>query len=147
MSQDTTTSSSEGGYRLAHIAIAVTSQEKGEQIWQTFAQGVHRERVEKEGVEVSIFSLGDVKIELLMPLGHHTPVGRFLARRGEGLHHIALEVTNLDSQLQRLQQNGILPLEGYPREGAEGKRVAFLNPKTTGGVLVELIENNRSIHP
>lgn len=101
---------------------------------------VHQEKVESEGVEVQIYQVGNTRVELLFPLSGETPVGRFLQKKGEGLHHLAFEVPHLEQALIYLQEQGIVPLEGYPKQGAQSRTVAFLNPKTTGGVLIELIE-------
>jgi methylmalonyl-CoA epimerase len=87
--------------------------------------------------------VGDSRIELLEPLSDDSIVGRFIARRGEGLHHICYEVDDLQSKLEELSSRGVRLLEGYPRRGAEGKLVAFLHPASANGVLVELVEKAR----
>jgi methylmalonyl-CoA epimerase len=84
--------------------------------------------------------VGESRIELLEPFSEETPVGRFIAKRGEGLHHICYEVEDLSNKLEELRARGVRVLDGYPRRGAEGKLVAFLHPSSAGGVLVELVE-------
>ena len=98
------------------------------------------ETVEDQGVNVALLPLGESRIELLEPLSDDTPVGRFIARRGEGLHHICYEVDDLRSKIDDLRSRGVRLLDGYPRRGAEGKLVAFLHPASAHGVLVELVE-------
>jgi len=98
------------------------------------------EEVTDQGVRVALLPVGESRIELLEPFAEDTPVGRFIARRGEGLHHICYEVDDLASKLADLRSRGVRLLEGYPRRGAEGKLVAFLHPSSAHGVLVELVE-------
>jgi methylmalonyl-CoA/ethylmalonyl-CoA epimerase len=98
------------------------------------------EEVQDQGVRVALLPAGESRIELLEPFSEDTPVGRFIARRGEGLHHICYEVDDLASKLVDLRSRGVRLLEGYPRRGAEGKLVAFLHPTSAHGVLVELVE-------
>lgn len=102
------------------------------------------ETVEDQGVRVALLPAGESRIELLEPVSGETPVGRFIAKRGEGLHHICYEVEDLESKLNELRSRGVRLLEGYPRRGAEGKLVAFLHPASSHGVLVELVEKART---
>jgi len=102
------------------------------------------ETVDDQGVRVALLPVGESRIELLEPVSGEAPVGRFLAKRGEGLHHICYEVDDLQSKLDELKQRGTRLLEGYPRRGAEGKLVAFLHPASAHGVLVELVEKART---
>ena len=102
------------------------------------------ETVEDQGVTVALLPVGESRIELLEPLSEETPVGRFIARRGEGLHHICYEVDDLAIKIDDLRSRGIRLLDGYPRRGAEGKLVAFLHPASANGVLVELVEKART---
>ena len=102
------------------------------------------ERIEDQGVRVALFRVGESRIELLEPFAADTPVGRFIARRGEGLHHVCYEVEDLSSKLEELGSRGLRLLDGYPRPGAEGKLVAFLHPASANGVLVELVERTRT---
>lgn len=98
------------------------------------------ETVEDQGVHVALMPVGESRIELLEPASPDSPVGRFIAKRGEGLHHICYEVEDLASKLNELRARGVRVLDGYPRRGAEGKLVAFLHPAAANGVLVELVE-------
>ena len=98
------------------------------------------ETVEDQGVNVALLPVGESRIELLEPVSEETPVGRFIARRGEGLHHICYEVEDLGARIAELKDRGVRFLDGYPRRGAEGKLVAFLHPTSAHGVLVELVE-------
>ena len=102
------------------------------------------ETVDDQGVRVALLPAGEARIELLEPVSAETPVGRFIAKRGEGLHHICYEVDDLASKLDELRSRGVRLLEGYPRRGAEGKLVAFLHPASAHGVLVELVEKART---
>jgi methylmalonyl-CoA epimerase len=102
------------------------------------------ETVEDQGVRVALLPVGESRIELLEPVSRETPVGRFIEKRGEGLHHICYEVDNLQSKLHELSDRGMRLLAGYPRRGAEGKLVAFLHPASANGVLVELVEKART---
>ena len=98
------------------------------------------ETVEDQGVHVALLQVGESRIELLEPVSEESTVGRFIAKRGEGLHHICYEVEDLASKLNELKSLGARLLDGYPRQGAEGKLVAFLHPTSANGVLVELVE-------
>ena len=98
------------------------------------------ETVADQGVTVAMLPVGESRIELLEPLSEDSTVARFIAKRGEGLHHICYEVENLAAKLAELGARGVRVLDGYPRRGAEGKQVAFLHPASANGVLVELVE-------
>jgi methylmalonyl-CoA epimerase len=129
--------------KLDHVGIAVTSIDRSLRFWR-HALGLEligRERVETEGVEVACLGAGTSRIELVQPLGADTPVGRFLGRRGQGMHHLTLQVDHLDRVLAGLGQRGVEVLGQAPRTGAGGSRVAFLSPRSTGGVLVELVQH------
>lgn len=102
------------------------------------------ETVDDQGVHVALLPVGEARIELLEPVSAETPVGRFITKRGEGVHHICYEVDDLSSKLDELRSRGVRLLEGYPRRGAEGKLVAFLHPASAHGVLVELVEKART---
>jgi methylmalonyl-CoA/ethylmalonyl-CoA epimerase len=127
--------------KIDHLGIAVRSI--GDSL--AFYRGLGleldgTETVEDQGVAVAFLPVGEARIELLEPVSEDTPVGRFLARRGEGLHHICYEVEDLAAKLEELRSLGARVLDGYPRRGAEGKLVAFLHPASANGVLVELSE-------
>ena len=102
------------------------------------------EAVADQGVNVALLPVGETRIELLEPVSEDSPVGRFIAKRGEGLHHICYEVEDLAAKLERLRSRGARVLDGYPRRGAEGKLAAFLHPASANGVLVELVEKART---
>ena len=104
---------------------------------------VHRETVESQGVEAALLDVGDGHVELLAALGDDTPVGRFLASRGPGLHHVAYRVDDVDVSLERLRAAGVRLIDQAPRTGIRGSRVAFLHPSATGGVLTEIVEPAR----
>ena len=101
------------------------------------------ETVEDQGVQVAMLPVGESRIELLEPVSDETPVGRFIAKRGEGLHHICYEVEDLATKLDEFKSRGVRLIDGYPRRGAEGKLVAFLHPASANGVLLELVEKAR----
>lgn len=131
-----------GGLRLDHVAIAVADLEAGSAPW--LALGLERhgadELVADQGVRVRAFVLGDALVEVLAPLAPDGAIARFLARRGPGLHHVALRVTDLGAELRRLQGLGAELIDRAPRRGRAGTRVAFVHPRWTGGTLVELVE-------
>ncbi len=130
---------------LDHVAIAVADLDAAIPLYTTLLARPPsgRERVDAEGVEVAFFEAGDARIELLEPTGPETPVGRFLGRRGPGLHHITLAVPDLASALGRCRALGVETVGEAPRRGAGGRTVAFLDPRTTGGLLIELAESKR----
>ena len=131
--------------KIYHLGIAVRSISDSLSFYRE-ALGLDlagSETVEDQGVTVALLPVGESRIELLEPLSEETPVGRFIARRGEGLHHICYEVDDLASKIDDLRSRGIRLLDGYPRRGAEGKLVAFLHPASANGVLVELVEKAR----
>jgi methylmalonyl-CoA epimerase len=128
--------------KIDHLAIAVRSISDSLKFY-TEALGLElagTETVESEGVHVALLSVGESRIELLEPVSEDTAVGRFLAKRGEGLHHVSYEVEDLEGKIEAMKAQGVRFLEGYPRRGAEGKLVAFLHPASANGVLVELSE-------
>ncbi|MBI2194200.1 MAG: methylmalonyl-CoA epimerase [Planctomycetes bacterium] len=125
--------------QLDHVGIAVRDLDASVALHARKLGGrvMHRERLDTEGVEVAFVG----RTELLAPLpGSSGPLARFLAERGEGLHHVAYRVGDLDAELAALSARGLDAVAGYPRRGARGFRVAFLHPKSCGGVLVELCE-------
>ncbi|HJZ66745.1 MAG TPA: methylmalonyl-CoA epimerase [Blastocatellia bacterium] len=128
--------------KIDHLGIAVRSISDSLGFYRD-ALGLEvdgSETVEDQGVHVALLPVGESRIELLEPVSEETPVGRFIAKRGEGLHHICYEVEELASKLDDFRSRGLRLLEGYPRRGAEGKLVAFLHPASAHGVLVELVE-------
>ncbi len=128
--------------RLEHVAIAVSDLDAAVAVYSALLGRPEsgREVVESEQVQVAFFDLGDARLELLEPTAPDSPVGRFLERRGPGLHHIALEVTDIDAALERCRAAGLQTVGEAPRHGAGGRRVAFIHPAGSGGVLLELSE-------
>ena len=128
--------------RVAHIAIAVRDLEAASKFFEQNL-GLRRhvvEVLEEEKVKIAFFPLGDTEVELVEGIGPDNPVAKFLEKRGEGIHHIALEVENLQQQLDFLASRGVPLLDRAPRDGGQGTKVAFLHPKGTHGVLIELVE-------
>ena len=131
--------------KLEHIGIAVKDIDKAN---ITFAQLLGRthykiEEVESEGVRTSFFELGGVKIELLEPTRDDSPIAKFIAKKGEGIHHLAFEVENIRQSIEEYKQQGFQVLNEEPKKGADNKMISFLHPKSTAGVLIELCEESR----
>jgi methylmalonyl-CoA/ethylmalonyl-CoA epimerase len=128
--------------RIDHIGVAVEDIEAAIALYeQSFEMTLaHRETVESQGVEAVLLDVGEGHVELLAPLGPDTPVGKFLARGGAGLHHVAYAVSDIDDALRRVAATGIELIDSEPRTGIRGSRVAFLHPRSTGGVLTEIVE-------
>jgi len=132
--------------KIDHLGIAVRSLKDALPFYRDLLglELAGTEVVDDQGVTVALLPAGDSRIELLEPLSEESVVGRFLARRGEGLHHICYQVEDLQSKLDEFGARGVKLLDGYPRRGAEGKLVAFLHPASANGVLVELVEKART---
>ena len=124
-----------------HIGIAVVDLDESiEQYGALFGATVEqRETVEEQGVEAASLRVGSSRVELLRPLGPETPVGRFLTKRGPGLHHVAFEVADLAGELDRLRADGVQLIDEAPRDGLYGLQVAFVHPEAAGGVLAEFV--------
>jgi len=129
--------------RLAHIGIAVNDIDESLKLYhEALGLSLHgRETVEKDRVNVAFLPIGDTEIELLEATDPDSPIARFIEKRGEGIHHIAIEVEDIDAALETMRTRGFRLIDETPRSGAGGVRVAFLHPKSTGGVLIELCEN------
>jgi methylmalonyl-CoA epimerase len=134
--------------QIDHVGVAVSDLEATLALFRdTFGMPVvHREVVEEQGVEAALLDVGDGHIELLLPLGEDTPVGRFVAKRGTGLHHVAYRVTNVDETLEQLRAAGVPLIDEQPRIGIRKSRVAFLHPAGTASVLTELVEPAEPAH-
>jgi methylmalonyl-CoA epimerase len=134
--------------RVDHIGVAVEDLDAGIALYRdTYAMElVHREVVEEQGVEAVLFDVGENHVELLAPLGPDTPVGRFLAGKGPGLHHVAFQVGDISAALARLREEGVRLIDEQPRVGIRNSRVAFVHPKATGGVLTEIVEPAEGSH-
>jgi methylmalonyl-CoA/ethylmalonyl-CoA epimerase len=128
--------------RIDHIGVAVEEIEPALELYRdSFELEVaHREVVEEQGVEAVLLDVGENHVELLAPLGPDTPVGRFLAAHGPGMHHVAYQVDDIDATLQALMQAGLQLIDQRPRTGIRGSRVAFMHPRATAGVLTEIVE-------
>jgi methylmalonyl-CoA epimerase len=128
--------------RIDHIGVAVEELEPALELYRDSfrLELAHREVVEEQGVEAVLLDVGENHVELLAPLGPETPVGKFLARQGPGLHHVAYQVPDIDATLAALREAGLALIDEQPRTGIRGSRVAFLHPRSTGGVLTEIVE-------
>ena len=128
--------------RIDHIGVAVEDLDAAIALYaESFEMElVHRETVDSQGVEAVLLDVGDGHVELLRPLGSDTAVGKFVAKSGPGLHHVAYAVDDIDATLSRLTAAGIRLIDAEPRVGIRGSRVAFLHPRSTGGVLTEIVE-------
>jgi methylmalonyl-CoA/ethylmalonyl-CoA epimerase len=128
--------------RIDHIGVAVEEIEASLELYRDAFQMevAHREIVEEQGVEAVLLDVGENHVELLAPLSEDTPVGRFLAKKGPGLHHVAYQVSNIDATLASLKAAGLPLIDEQPRVGIRGSRVAFLHPRGTDGVLTEIVE-------
>src|SRR5438045_45399 len=127
---------------IDHIGVAVDDLDAALALYRD-ALGmplVHRETVAEQGVDAVLLDVGDGHVELLAPLAPDTPVGKFLARKGPGLHHVAYRVDDVEATLARLAGAGVRLIDEHPRNGIRGSRVAFLHPSSTGGVLTELVQ-------
>lgn len=128
--------------RIDHIGVAVEDLDAALALYERdFAIAlVHRETVTEQGVEAVLLDVGENHVELLAPLGEDTPVGKFLAKKGPGLHHVAYQTADIDAELERLRAAGLRLIDEQARTGIRGSRVAFLHPAATGGVLTEIVE-------
>jgi methylmalonyl-CoA/ethylmalonyl-CoA epimerase len=128
--------------RIDHIGVAVEEIEPALELYRdSFELHVaHREVVEEQGVEAVLLDVGENHVELLAPLGPDTPVGKFLASRGPGMHHVAYQVADIDATLEALTQAGMRLIDEQPRTGIRGSRVAFMHPRSTAGVLTEIVQ-------
>lgn len=128
--------------KVSHIGVAVKNLEKAKAVFETLGLGVEGEEVvEGQKVKVAFVPVGETRIELLEPTAPDSPVARFIEKRGEGVHHIALEVEDLESMLESLKAKGIRLVDEEPRRGAHNALIAFLHPKSTGGLLIELCQD------
>lgn len=128
--------------KLEHIGIAVKNLESANELFGTLfnAPPYKIEAVESEGVKTSFFQTGESKIELLEATNPNSAIARFIEKRGEGIHHLAFEVEDIEAEIERLSKEGYQLIHEAPKDGADNKRIAFLHPKSTNGVLVELCQ-------
>jgi len=127
--------------RIDHVAIAVISIDRTKHVY-TLLGGIEStlETVVEQGVSVLPIDFAGTRIELLEPLSEESPVGKFIKKRGEGLHHVAFQVSDIVKSIAECVEKGMKPLDKTPRNGADGRLIAFLDPRTTGGVLIELTQ-------
>ena len=128
--------------RIDHTGVAVEDLDAALALYESGYEMtlVHREVVTEQGVEAVLLDVGENHVELLAPLGPDTPVGKFLAKRGPGLHHVAYQTTDIVAELERLRAAGVRLIDETPRVGIRGSSVAFLHPKSSGGVLTEIVQ-------
>ena len=128
--------------RIDHIGVAVREIEPALEIYRDRfeLQVAHREVVAEQGVEALLLDVGENHVELLAPLGEDTPVGRFLAKQGPGLHHVAYQVADIEQTLAQLRAAGMELIDERPRTGIRGSRVAFMHPRSSAGVLTEIVQ-------
>jgi len=128
--------------KLEHIGIAVKDIEASNKLFGTLFNSPHykTEGVESEGVLTSFFAVGESKIELLQATNEDSAIHKFIEKKGEGIHHLAFEVVDIDFELDRLMKEGFVLIHQTPKDGADNKRIAFLHPKSTNSVLVELCQ-------
>jgi methylmalonyl-CoA/ethylmalonyl-CoA epimerase len=128
--------------KIEHIGIAVKDIEKSNDLFSNLFNkpSYKMEEVTSEGVMTSFFQIGESKIELLQATNPNSPIAKFIEKKGEGMHHIAFEVNDIDSEIERLKGEGFTMIHDIPKLGADNKRIAFLHPKSTNGVLIELCQ-------
>ena len=128
--------------KIEHIGIAVKSLENSNVLFEKLFGEPHYkiEDVESEGVKTSFFKIGKNKIELLEATNENSPIAKFIEKKGEGIHHIAFDVDDIKKEIKRLKKEGFIVLNKKPKKGADNKLVAFLHPKSTNGVLIELCQ-------
>jgi methylmalonyl-CoA/ethylmalonyl-CoA epimerase len=128
--------------RIDHIGVATDDLDGAIALYEeTLGMPVaHRETLESQGVEAVLLDVGEGHVELLRPLGPETPVGKYLEKKGPGLHHVAYAVDDIEGVLGRLKDAGIEMIDSEPRVGIRDSRVAFVHPRSTGGVLTEIVE-------
>jgi methylmalonyl-CoA/ethylmalonyl-CoA epimerase len=129
--------------KVEHIGIAVKDIEKSNKLFEALLGAPHykTEAVESEGVKTSFFQVGENKIELLEASSPDSPIAKFIEKKGEGIHHIAFDVEDIYAEIERLKGEGFTMIHEQPKKGADNKLIAFLHPKSTNGVLVELCQD------
>lgn len=131
--------------KIEHIGIAVKNLEASEKLFELIlgSPSYKREAVESEGVITSFFQVGETKIELLAATNDSSPIAKFIDKKGEGIHHIAFDSGDIIDDLTRLSEAGIQLIHEKPKNGADGKEIAFLHPKSTNSVLMELCQDKK----
>jgi methylmalonyl-CoA/ethylmalonyl-CoA epimerase len=128
--------------KVSHVGIAVTDLEAAKRTFGALlgVSNFHQERVEDQKVSIASCEVGESRIELTQAIAEDSPIAKFIAKRGEGIHHLAFEVDDVDAEMARLQSEGYQFTASAPSNGAHGMRIVFLHPKATNGVLIELCE-------
>jgi methylmalonyl-CoA/ethylmalonyl-CoA epimerase len=129
-----------GGPRIAHVGLAVRSLAEAAPFFRDVLSLPTVSLDDSDGARIAGFAAGDALVELLEPEHHDSPIARFIDKRGPGIHHLCLAVDDLDAMLAKCRAAGVELVDDTPRVGAEGKRIAFLHPRSTGGILIELSE-------
>ena len=131
-----------GANRIHHVGVAVADLDESIRLYRHAlgAELVHRAASENEGLEAALLRVGDSEIELMAALRADSPVGKFMAKRGPGLHHVAYAVDDIDAALTAARETGLELIDSEPRIGLHGRRIAFVHPKSMGGVLTEFVE-------
>ena len=131
--------------KLEHIGIAVKNLDQANEVFRKLLGVAHYkvEEVASEGVRTSFFNVGGIKIELLEATSVDSPIAKFLEKRGEGIHHLAFDVADIAQSINDCESKGFQLINAKPKDGADDKLIAFLHPKTTGGVLVELCQDKK----
>ncbi len=131
--------------KIDHVGIAVSDLEAAMKLYrdQVGLECSGTEIVEEQKVKVAFFPVGQSKVELLESTDPDGPVGKFIEKKGEGIHHLSFRVSNIDEKIKQLKEQGVALIDEKPRYGAGGARIAFLHPKSTGGVLIELCERDQ----
>lgn len=131
--------------KIEHIGIAVKDLSGSNELFKKLFGDSHYkiEEVKSEGVKTSFFMLGETKIELVASEAEDSAISRFIEKKGEGIHHIALDVENIDEEIARLKQEGFQMINAEPKDGADNKRICFVHPKSCNGVLIELCEEKK----
>ena len=129
--------------KIEHLGIAVKNLDQSNELFAKLLGAVHYkvEEVASEGVRTSFFMMGETKIELLEATKPESPIAKFIEKKGEGIHHMAFDVEDIDGEIERLKDEGFQVINPEPKDGADNKRIVFLHPRTTNGVLVELCED------
>lgn len=129
--------------KIHHVGIAVANLEESIALYRSLfgAEVADRQTNEKEGLEAAFLRVGDDELELMAALHGDSPIGKFVAKKGPGLHHVAFAVSDIDKAMQEARQAGLELIDAEPRMGMHGVRIAFIHPKSTGGVLTELVEH------
>jgi len=128
--------------QLHHVGIAVADLDQSIDLYRSMfgAELIHRATSAKDGLEAAFLKVGDAELELMAPLSEDTPVGKFIAKRGPGMHHVAFGVADIEQALTNARAEGLELIDAEPRMGMHGARIAFVHPKSVGGVLTELVE-------